>query len=191
MQTMLDDAHGKRLIFLESTPQKLRFNEISSPHTGPVPPHIHVKQTERFEVKSGTLKMRLHNEEYVLEAGENIVVPTGVPHTYWNPYDQEVHLHIELEPALNYQRFFESVYGLTKEGLLTSSHPLLGVLLLAEYELYVQGLPVAFQKVMFGLLANVARSLGYKVWKDAYQATPLDSLVTSDSRLISAPNSSL
>jgi mannose-6-phosphate isomerase-like protein (cupin superfamily) len=182
MQTTLDDGHGKRLTFLESTPQRLRFDEVSKGHTQPVQPHIHLKQTERFEIKSGTLALRLGKKEQILKAGESVIVPAGIPHTYWNPYDQEVHVHIELEPALNYQHFFESVYGLTREGLLPSPHPLLGALLLNEYKLYVQGLPILFQKITFGILASVARTLGYKVWKPDYRA--LDSLATSDSTLV-------
>jgi hypothetical protein len=188
MQTTLNDGHGKRLIFLESTPHLLRFDEISSPHTKPVQPHIHIKQTERFEIRSGALRMRLGKTERTLATGESLTIPAGVPHTYWNPFEQEAHVRIELRPALNYQRFFESVYGLTREGLLQSPHPLLGALLVDEYKLYLAGLPVSFQKIVFGLLAKVARGLGYQVWKTEYQAKPLDSLVTSDSSLSSEPN---
>jgi hypothetical protein len=173
MQTTLDDGHGKRLIFLESTPHLLRFDEISNPHTKPVQPHIHIQQTERFEIRSGALRMRLGKTERTLTTGEYLTVPASVPHTYWNPFNQEAHVRIELQPPLNYQRFFESVYGLTKEGLLTPSQPLLGALLLDEYKLYLAALPISFQKVAFGLLAKVARGLGYKVWKSEYQAKPL------------------
>jgi mannose-6-phosphate isomerase-like protein (cupin superfamily) len=190
MQTMLNDTQGRRLAFLESTPQKLRLDEFLSPGAKPVPPHLHVKQTERFEVRSGRLKMQLGKNERILEAGESLVIPTGVPHTYWNPFEQEVQVQVELDPALNYKRFFESIYGLAREGLLPaqgSPNPLLGALLLSEYELYLEGLPISFQKVVFGIMAKFAKILGYKVWKPEYQAEPLDSLVTSDSKLISEP----
>jgi uncharacterized cupin superfamily protein len=45
--------------------------------------HVHPRQEERFEVISGTLRLRFGKEERVLTAGDVAVIPAGLPHVWW------------------------------------------------------------------------------------------------------------
>ncbi len=65
--------------------------------------------------------VRAAGSERVLEAGEEIVVPSGTPHTFWNASQsgEELRHVVELRPALNSEGFFGTVFGL--EGTAGSS----------------------------------------------------------------------
>lgn len=59
---------GKRLIFRETSASsgaaRLSFDEFLAAGEEPVPSHIHPRQSERFEVLSGTLGLRLGSHEH-------------------------------------------------------------------------------------------------------------------------------
>jgi quercetin dioxygenase-like cupin family protein len=50
---------------------------------GDSPPlHVHRTEDEAFHVLEGTLRLRVGDDELVLEAGESALAVKGVPHTY-------------------------------------------------------------------------------------------------------------
>ena len=55
-------------------------------------------------VLSGRMGVKAGGRERVLEAGEEAVVPPGVPHTFWNASRSGEVLHhvVELRPALQF-----------------------------------------------------------------------------------------
>ena len=130
--------------------------------------HVHPYQEERFEVLSGTAHFRLRGQERDVGAGETIVVPAGTPHVWWNPGEEEAHLILEYRPALRTETFFETFFGLAKDGKVNSKNGLPNPLQLAgmareyEDEIYLARPPLIVQRVLFGLLASIGTLLGYK-----------------------------
>lgn len=169
-------AGGKRLVFRETREStngaRLAFDEFVAPGEGPVPAHIHPHQSERFTIVRGTLGVRVNGETRVLRAGESVLVEPGVPHTYWNAGKDELHHVVALEPALDHETFFESVYGLAREGFSPEHRTVVNLLRLArlfgQHDNWLAGPPVALQRPLFRALGTVARLVGVRVWKPEY-----------------------
>jgi mannose-6-phosphate isomerase-like protein (cupin superfamily) len=70
--------------------------------------HVHPGQEERFEVRSGTLGVRIDGDEWTATPGTRFAVPDETPHTVWNAGDSELHALVEIRPALNLETFFET-----------------------------------------------------------------------------------
>ena len=56
--------------------------ESLAPEGDSPPLHVHATEDELFHVLEGTMRVRLGDDELVLEAGESVLAPQGVPHTY-------------------------------------------------------------------------------------------------------------
>ena len=52
------------------------------------PLHIHHEDDEAWYVLGGELAVRAGECDHHLDAGGTVLVPRGVPHTYWNPTAQ-------------------------------------------------------------------------------------------------------
>jgi quercetin dioxygenase-like cupin family protein len=139
---------------------------IVSPR-GDNPLHVHPLQEERFKALSGTLGIQVGEEHRSLGEGEEAVVPPGTPHRWWNADDaEEARVLVELRPALNSEIFFETLYGLARDGktdengvpdILQQAVTLNGV---NKGEIYLARPPVPLQKVFLAALAPVGRLLG-------------------------------
>ncbi len=161
-----------RLVFeltaADTNGELLRFEQFVKGGTPEVPEHYHLRQEERFVVISGRMGVRAAGKEQMLGPGEEIVVPPGTPHTFWNAGEEEMHHVVELRPALDMETFFETVFGLQRDGRFPvegeKRPPNLfqGALIVTEYENYLARPPVPVQKLLFGALAFVGRLLGYR-----------------------------
>jgi quercetin dioxygenase-like cupin family protein len=47
--------------------------------------HVHRSDDEAWIVLEGQLGSRVCEEEHVVAAGESLLAPKGMPHSYWNP----------------------------------------------------------------------------------------------------------
>jgi len=130
--------------------------------------HIHPRQEERFEVIAGTLHGRIAGKELTAGPGEIFIVPKGTPHAWWNSGDNELHVLVEVRPALRFETFFETFFGLAQEGKVDPKTGLPNLLQLAvtlpafQNELILAQPPRLVQRVLFGLLAPIGRLLGYR-----------------------------
>ena len=111
--------------------------------------------------------------ERVLEPGEEISVPPGTPHTFWNASegDEELHHRVELRPALNTEHFFETVFGLQRAGKRAPGKPAAALRMASlalEHEFWVAGPPVLLQKALFAALALLGRPFGNRVSYSEY-----------------------
>src|SRR5690349_8532294 len=61
--------------------------------------HIHPRQSEYFKVLAGTIRARIAGKEMVKRAGEEILIPAGTPHAWWNSGEDELHMLLEFRPA--------------------------------------------------------------------------------------------
>jgi len=140
--------------------------------------HIHPNQEERFEVLAGTIRLRVDGKERVLRPGDVGIVPPGHPHAWWNDGVDEVHVLGDFRPALRTEAFFETFFGLAKEGKTNRKglpKPLQMAVLMREYEdeLRLARPSAGLQKVLFGPLAVAGRLLGYRGSYPRYSAEDL------------------
>jgi quercetin dioxygenase-like cupin family protein len=157
----------------ETDGRLLSLEMFASPGAASPPVHPHPRQEERFETVSGVLRARVGGEERTLRAGEGMVVPPGTPHTWWIEGDEDAHVVVEFRPALNTETFFETMYGLARDGKLdeNGTPPFLQTALISSaYEIYLPRPPVALQKALFAMLAPVGRLLGYRASYPRYSA---------------------
>lgn len=129
---------------------------------GGPPMHLHPSSSERFVVHSGVLTLRLAQEEIVLKAGESYTVDPGVVHSFHTRDSDDVRVTITITPAHDMEHFFRGMARAEREG----RHPLLQLAVmhqgLDDMGFYMAGPPVWAQKVMFTVLAPVARLMGYR-----------------------------
>ncbi len=130
--------------------------------------HIHPLQEERFEVISGTLRGRVAGKEVNSSPGGKLVVPADMPHVWWNSGADELHVLVEVRPALKFENFFETFFGLAQDGKVNPKtglpNPFQMALVMRAYrnELILARPPRLVQTLLFGLLAPIGRLLGYK-----------------------------
>ena len=66
-------------------------NPISGERNGHVPrAHVHPEQEERFEIVSGTMKLRMNGKKIVAGPGDIVTVPPGARHKFANGGDEPV-----------------------------------------------------------------------------------------------------
>ena len=169
-----------RILYLKTAQdtdgELLSLDLFVSPRGGN-PLHVHPLQEEYFKAVSGTLGVQIGDEHRCLREGEEAVIPPGTPHRWWNDSDEEeAHVLAELRPALNTETFFETGYGLARDGktdennvpsILQQAVTLTGI---NKGEIYLASPPVAVQKALLAALAPVGRLLGYKDHYPRYSA---------------------
>jgi quercetin dioxygenase-like cupin family protein len=178
-EKIYNPVQGDWIVFKESARdtggELLRGELVVSPRGGNQL-HVHPLQAEHFKVLSGTLGVQVGEVQRRLGEGEEATVSPGTPHRWWNDTDQEARVLLELRPALNTEIFFETLYGLARDGktdengvpnLLQQAVTLNGV---NKGEIYRAWPPVPVQKAVLAALAPVGRLLGYKDHYPKYSA---------------------
>ena len=88
----------------------LEMEATYEPASNPPPAHFHPWQDERFEIREGTMRVRIgDDEERDVGAGESIDVPRETVHAMWNPGPERAVVTWQTRPALRTERFFELV----------------------------------------------------------------------------------
>jgi quercetin dioxygenase-like cupin family protein len=170
--TMENPVSGQHL-FIQKTAKDTggELLEVESVYTKPTPSrpptHYHPRQEERFEVLAGRLNVLVDGQERTLEEGEVLILPPGVPHEMWAA-EAGARVNWQTRPALKTEAFFETVWGLAKDGKVNDKgvpNLLRAALIAREYEdeFRLASPPWAVQRALFGLLAPVGRLLGYHV----------------------------
>lgn len=177
-QERLTTSFGEEFVFRDTAAdtggELLRMETFLDPGVRR-PLHTHPKQEERFVVHAGTLGLAINDEEFLLEEGEEEIVPAGTPHTFWNAGDGEVHMTTEHRPALRFEEFIRAMVALDAEGGLNDegmpANPLVGAALITEFqdEMQPEDVPQPVQRVLFPVLAKVGSLLGHGV--PAYSET--------------------
>lgn len=173
--TIANPATGERIAFRNRTDELLRFDYYLEPDgfaVGKVD-HVHPQQNERIDVKAGRLGVRIEGDEWTATSGTAFGVPSGTTHTIWNDGDEPVHTVIELRPALETHRLFETLFGLAREGKTNDwglPTPLqLAVIADAYREEFALGrVPVSLQRGLATVSAPVGRLAGYRAYYDRF-----------------------
>ena len=176
--TIESPLSGARIVFLktarDTNGELLQLDDVMK-GGGRVPiEHVHPYMEERFEILSGTARLSMRGQERDVGAGETLVVPAGTPFVWGNPNEDEVHLILEFRPALRMEEWFETFFGLQKDGKVNPKsglpNPFQWAVISREYEdeIYLASPPLFVQRVRFGLLATIGKLLGYKARYPAY-----------------------
>jgi mannose-6-phosphate isomerase-like protein (cupin superfamily) len=165
------------------TGEKITFLEISDetggeyatlelrvrPHGFVVAPHVHPHATETFEIHSGTFTFVVNGRERKVGPGEGATVPAGAVHAWWNSGENEGVATVEFRPGRKTEEFFESFFGLARDGKVDPKTGLPNVLWLASIFRayhdfgYIARPPLFVQRAVFAPLSLVARLLGYRM----------------------------
>lgn len=129
--------------------------------------HIHPAIEERFTVFRGQVGFRLSGRETVAEPNVSLVVPPGNPHDWWNAGSEEALVRVEIRPAARFETMIKNAFGLAQDGKVNKK----GMPNLLQLAVFAQEFndvaqfthpPRYVQRILFGLLAPLARLLGYR-----------------------------
>ncbi len=175
---------GERVTFLKTAQdtggQLLQQDFIIQPQGFVVIPHIHPKQEERLKLLTGSLRMQVNGHERVVHANEEVAVPAGAAHAWWNDGDDIAHVIVEFRPALNSETLFETLFGLARDGKTDAQarpNPFQFALIAQTFK--DEAMPAAPKdRLLLGtlgpLLAFIGRLMGYKAIYPEYTQVSQD-----------------
>ena len=161
---------GERIVFhktsQETNGEAVAFETFVQPDGFVAAAHVHPKQEERFAIVSGTLGLRIGDEEIVAGPGETVTIPAGTRHRFWNAGDDVVRFRCEVRPALQFEQLLETMFALAAAGKTNGKgmpNPLrLAVIARAHFDVVRLPFPPAFvQRIGLALGAPLGRLLGY------------------------------
>ncbi len=169
-ETIENPVTGERITWVETAQttagELLSFDLYIAPGAAVATEHFHARQEERFLVSAGTISLEAARERRKVSPGEEATVPAGVPHRWWNEGQEEAVVRVELRPALDTEAFFETFFGLGRDGK-TNSKGIPGLLQIAvafrDLGASCPSLtkpPPALQRAVFATLAPLGRLLG-------------------------------
>lgn len=171
MRTIENPRTGQRMRFLltaaDTDGALLRIETVNPPTGAPEPMHVHPFQETRAEVRSGALRFVVDGVTRVLGPGEAITIPPGVPHCFVNDGPGDAVAIQEARPALRLQAFFEHWFELGGRGEIDEEGrpPILRAAVSAPAfadEIRLVRPPWSVQRIVFAVLAPVARRRGYR-----------------------------
>ena len=130
-------------------------------------PHVHPYQTERFEVTDGTVEFRLGRKKVLATRGEMVTVEPGVLHSFRNAGEDEARFITEVTPALGFEDFLETMFGLAVDGKTSKRgmpNPLrLAVIANEHFDLVrLPYVPAVMQNAALAVGAAIGRGIGYR-----------------------------
>jgi quercetin dioxygenase-like cupin family protein len=129
--------------------------------------HRHPNMVERFTVLRGELTVRLDGKTSVLGEGQTAEVRPGHWHDWWNAADVDALVRSEVIPAERFMHGAETLFGLARLGY-TNDKGMPDLLQMAMFArefsdvIQLRNPRPLVQKIIFALLALVARPLGYR-----------------------------
>lgn len=132
--------------------------------------HVHRKQSERFRVILGSGKVKINGAVTTMSAGDDLTVPPGAAHIWWNDSDAPLHVVVELRPALRIEYLFETVHGLAVDGKVdqkTGLPDFLQQVVLChhyfdEFNPAWRGMPIWMMRILLAVLTPIGRAFGYR-----------------------------
>lgn len=144
----------------------VEFDLFVTPGGRPGAPHTHLTSKEKFEVINGTITFFVDGKKKILNTGDTITIPAGIPHDFRNVSNKEVHMRGWVEPAYHFEELMETFFGLSalgqtdkngRPGLLQT----VAILYRLREEYRVEVVPYWVQRLIFPVLAFWARVRGY------------------------------
>jgi hypothetical protein len=106
----------------------------------------------------------LDDEKKILIPGESMEVCRGTFHDFWNTVDKETRVIVEIRSAAHFEMMARTMFSLAGEGKADNKdmlNPLQMALIGQEHQDVPQVINPP-QRILFGVLASIARLAGYK-----------------------------
>lgn len=103
---------GDRVRFLitgKETDGALFMAEVFVPPAGGVPPHIHQREDESFVILQGRLTVQVGGKTLHASAGDYVLLPRGVVHSFRNDGDVDAKFLVVVTPA-GIENFFAEAF---------------------------------------------------------------------------------
>jgi mannose-6-phosphate isomerase-like protein (cupin superfamily) len=164
---LLDDPLFRQRYRFSRSGDVLRIEIWTEPGGGVLAEHLHPKLEERWGVLEGEVTFRLNRKPRRAGAGERLVVPAGVRHSFQNTGQGIANLVVEAEPALQLRESIEEGIRLAQSGKLTAGGKPRGLRGLIEAAavahryretVILSSPPPPLQRLLFPLLARFATS---------------------------------
>ena len=162
---------GERVVVIEGSEDTGGAYLVGELTVGPggqvVGEHIHDHLDETFEVLSGRISVRLDGRDFELGEGERAFVPRGSAHDWWNDSGENAVVRVRIEPAGRFEEMLTTVFALARAGRTNAKGmpgPLQLALFAREFEpvMRLTRPPRIVQRIVFGILAPIARMRGYE-----------------------------
>jgi quercetin dioxygenase-like cupin family protein len=129
--------------------------------------HIHPSIDETFTILKGRVGISIAGRTMIAKPGRKLHVPRGTAHDWWNAGDEEAHILVEITPAARFEAMIRNLFCLAQDGRTDKRGKprLLQLALIArEFDDVVRLTrpPRLVQKVLFAILAPIARLKGYR-----------------------------
>jgi mannose-6-phosphate isomerase-like protein (cupin superfamily) len=170
-------AAGQRAIMLLGTEDSqdgpIAFHLFVRPGGCDLGEHLHPSLTERFRVLAGRVGVRLDGVEWVLEQGEDLLIPPGVSHRWWNAGDSEAEMLVQVDEGRRYELMLCTLFGLGNDRLTTRKGKprlLQRAVIASEFRDVAEFAKPSrlLQRALHGVVAPVGQALGYQPFYPRY-----------------------
>ena len=167
-----DPTSGQRCVFRrtgeDTNGELLEVDLFVSPGAF-VREHVHPTQQETFACVSGLFVLEVAGARRTIGPGEAVVIEPRTAHGFRSA-PEDAHLLVTVRPALHLDDYFRTFLGLSRDGKISIPfeglpRPLLQVALVMDRyapEIAAPGIPLRLQRLMWRLLAPIARARGHR-----------------------------
>lgn len=118
--TITNPITGESVTFLRTAAQTngryVLIETTVAPDGAVAAAHVHPQQTERFEILSGHVEFMRDGEVIRATAGDVVDVAAGEAHSFRNIGSRDVRFRTLVSPALEFETFLETMFGLAADG---------------------------------------------------------------------------
>jgi quercetin dioxygenase-like cupin family protein len=118
--TIENPITGERVTFLKTSAETegelVVIDAVVAPGGSVAAEHLHPYQSERFEILEGEVEFKLGGEVVVAKPGDVVLVEPGKSHQFRNLGNEEIRFRTEVRPALSFETFLQTMFGLASEG---------------------------------------------------------------------------
>jgi len=169
-QTIENPVTGERVKFLKTsrdTGGEYVLIEATVAPGGGVASHVHPYQTEEFEIVSGSVEFKKNGKKVVAHDGDFVTVEPGDIHRFKNIGAYEARFVTKVTPALEFEPFLETMFGLAADGKTNKKgmpNPVRMAVIANAYfdDVRAPHVPGPLQKAALAAGAAVGRLVGYE-----------------------------
>jgi quercetin dioxygenase-like cupin family protein len=118
--TIVNPITGERVTFLKTSAETdgelVVIDAAIAPGGFVAAEHLHPFQSERFEILEGEVEFKLGKEVVTARPGDVVMVEAGTSHQFRNLGNEEIRFRTEVRPALSFETFLQTMFGLASEG---------------------------------------------------------------------------